>query len=310
MARQIWAACPFPIVVVDETGHILAWSPGAEAELGWSEQEALTQKLPAPRLGPSLDKVLREGPSTAPLQIRHARTARRLKLTATGAPLEGRRVILWLHDGHEQSTRRMRRQLLRAREDERRELALELHDHIGQFLTTLGVQLESCQRQVPASETWLAPALSLVSDLHRQVETLQLDLRPAVLDELGLGPALQALFQRLEEDVGLRVTFEHGLQGRFEPETELAAYRVVQEALTNVLRHSGLRAARVRVWSDGSLWVQVEDAGRGFTPAPSMLAGLRERVTLAGGRFEVESAPDQGTRLTAEFRVPSRPGPA
>lgn len=311
LAQEIWAACPFPIVVVDGQGLILAWSPGAEAVLGWTEQEALGQKLPSTRLRRLLDRVLSKGPRTEPLLLRHARTARPLRLTATAAPLADGRVILWMHDGQEEAATRLRRQLLQARENERRELALDLHDHVGQFLTTLGVQLQNCQRSVPASQNYLAPALALVGNLHRQVETLQLELRPAVLDELGVVPAVQALIHRLQEDVGLEVAFEHLPLVRYEPEVELAAYRVVQEALTNILRHSGVRQARVRVWSDGSLWIQVEDKGLGFAPsAPTALAGLRERVELAGGRFQVESAPGEGTRLTAEFRSPSTPGPA
>jgi signal transduction histidine kinase len=128
---------------------------------------------------------------------------------------------------------------------------------------------------------------------------------------LGLLPALLWHFDRYTAQTNMRVTFKHsGLQRRrFAPEVETAAYRIVQEALTNVVRHAGVSEVTVRLWADQDrLGVQIEDRGTGFDPEAALatsattgLAGMRERAVLLGGQLMVESAPGAGTHLTAEL---------
>jgi signal transduction histidine kinase len=142
---------------------------------------------------------------------------------------------------------------------------------------------------------------------------MSLDLRPTMLDDLGLVPALHWHFDRFFGTSGVRVNFKHTgvTERRFAPDIETAAYRVVQEALTNVVRHSGAKEVTVRLWtSHNSLAVQVEDPGVGFEPEKALnagisagLAGMRERAALLGGRVRIESSPGSGTHLTAEFPV-------
>jgi signal transduction histidine kinase len=142
---------------------------------------------------------------------------------------------------------------------------------------------------------------------------LSLDLRPGMLDDLGLLPALLWHIEHYTAQTHVRVIFKHsGLEGmRFAPEVETAAYRVVQEALTNAARHARVSEAAVRVWADGhTLAIQVEDRGAGFDPetvlaasGTSGLAGMRERAMLLGGQLTVESRPGAGTRLTAEWGI-------
>jgi two-component system, NarL family, sensor histidine kinase UhpB len=131
-----------------------------------------------------------------------------------------------------------------------------------------------------------------------------------MLDDLGLLPALLWLVERHAAKTGLRVQFEHaGLERRLPPGAETTAYRIAQEALTNVVRHARTREARLRVWFDGGLLrVQVEDSGVGFdyeaaraAGASNGLSGMRERAGLLGGRLAVETRPGFGTRLTAEL---------
>ncbi|MGH8059629.1 MAG: sensor histidine kinase, partial [Candidatus Entotheonellia bacterium] len=150
----------------------------------------------------------------------------------------------------------------------------------------------------------------LVQDLMARVRELSLDLRPAMLDDLGLLPALWWYLERYTARTQVRVTFKHtGLEGRLPPEVETAAYRLVQEGLTNVARHAEVGEVVVRVWVDTEVvGVQIEDAGRGFdTKRPSSdrhtsgLTGMFERVNLLGGQLWVESNPGVGTRLTAEL---------
>ncbi len=141
---------------------------------------------------------------------------------------------------------------------------------------------------------------------------LSLRLRPSMLDDLGLLPALLWHVERFAAQTRVRASLEHrGLEGRLPPEVETAAYRIVQEALSNVARHAGVEECAVRVWLEGGvLHVRVEDEGRGFDARthearmPSTgLSGMRERATLLGGRLTVESAPGRGTRLAAELPV-------
>jgi signal transduction histidine kinase len=153
-------------------------------------------------------------------------------------------------------------------------------------------------------------AREIVDDLLRRVRVLSFDLRPAALDQFGLLPALLALFERYTDQTGVRVDFKHlGMERRFAPELENNAYRIVQEALTNVARHAGAASVSVRVWATEDLLnVQVEDRGRGFdlgvalaTPGASGLTGLRERVGLLGAELTIETRPGVGTQVTAEL---------
>ena len=185
------------------------------------------------------------------------------------------------------------RRLMEVQEAERRKIALELHDEIGQVLTGLKLSLEIGSRK-PANEVGasLNQARALVNDLMARVRKLSLDLRPAMLDDLGLLPTLLWHIENYSAQTQVRVNFKHsGLEKRrFAPEVETAAYRVVQEALTNVARHSGATEATVRLSTHRqTLLIEVEDHGCGFDiegalkgSETSGLAGMRERVVLLG----------------------------
>lgn len=203
--------------------------------------------------------------------------------------------------------------LLRVQEDERRALAQELHDQIGQLLTGLRFQLEAA-RDAAASPP-LNEALTTTGELLRSVRELTLQLRPRMLDDLGLRPALEWQTRIFQHQTGLQVELELTLPDRrLAAELETTVFRMVQEALTNVARHSAAKTAVVTVTADDTaLQVEVADRGRGFDTRLAFarrdslgLAGLAERVRLAGGQLEVFSATGQGTRLHAEFplRVP------
>lgn len=205
------------------------------------------------------------------------------------------------------------RRLMEVQELERRNIALELHDEIGQVLTGLKLTLDLSAR-LPAAESTesLERARDLVNELMARVRKLSLDLRPAILDDLGLLPTLLWHIEHYTAQTNVRVNFKHsGLEKqRFAPEVETAAYRVVQEALTNVARHASVHEAAVRVWTrQDILSIEVADAGSGFDPETvlgretSGLTGMRERATLAGGRMKIESCPGSGTRLLAELKI-------
>ncbi len=203
--------------------------------------------------------------------------------------------------------------LMEVQEAERRHLARELHDEIGQLLTSLRLTLDLPGPQSPAVHDQLDKAQAIVQELLDRIRALSLDLRPSILDDLGLLPALLGQVERYTAQTKVRVHLEHsGLDRRFPAETETAVYRIVQEALTNVARHGQVDEVTVRLWAtDDVLGVQVEDHGAGFDPGSVLgagksggLAGLRERAALLNGHLTVETKPGLGVRLTAE--VPLR----
>lgn len=206
------------------------------------------------------------------------------------------------------------RRLMEVQEVERRNIARELHDEISQVLTGLKLSLEMCAR-LPSDNVGasLGQAQMLVNELMARARKLSLDLRPGMLDDLGLLPALLWHIEHYTAQTRVNVTFRNsGLEGRrFAPEVETAAYRIAQEALTNIARHAGVTEARLRVWAeDHTLTIEVEDRGKGFDPQTAMaandtsgLAGMRERAQLLGGKLTIESYLGAGTRLTAELEI-------
>lgn len=218
----------------------------------------------------------------------------------------------------EDALRSLSRRLVEVQELERRGIARELHDHIGQELTGLKLSLESVSRLPPPQvQARLSEALAAINELVSRVQDLSLEFRPAMLDDLGLVPALLWHFERLNSQTGVRVAFRHrGIQRRFAPEIETAVYRIVQEGLTNVARHAGVVEASVRlVLQKGVLGVYIEDEGIGFDTdaafargTSSGLTGMQERATLLGGQFEIISAPGAGTLLVAKFPVGNTAG--
>ncbi|HEX6511746.1 MAG TPA: sensor histidine kinase [Chloroflexota bacterium] len=196
--------------------------------------------------------------------------------------------------------------LLLAQENERRALARELHDEVGQLLTCLSLLLHRAQVDRNAQPMLLKEARGLVDKLHAYVHDLTLNLRPPLLDDLGLNPALNALIDRFQRQTDIAVMFrEESLPEPLPTEVRTAAYRIVQEALTNVARHAGVSSAGVAVAARGTrLHVRVLDSGAGFdvdqiAVGQGGLAGMRERAELLGGRLDVQSAPGKGTRIFA-----------
>ena len=207
----------------------------------------------------------------------------------------------------------VRRRLAGVQEAERRDIARELHDEVGQELTGLRLLLESTRNAPPEqAQDRIERGLGLLDGMIDMVRDLSLKLRPSMLDDLGLLPALLWLIEHHTTTMGLRVEFEHnGLGNGLSSEVETAAYRVAQEGLTNVARHAGTAEARLSIRvDDGTLRLMVQDRGAGFNPSAVLsapdsvgLAGMRERVELLGGRLSVDSAPDQGTSVKEDRRA-------
>lgn len=228
---------------------------------------------------------------------------------------ENERLFARLIEG-ERRFRGLAKAVWKVQEDERRRLARELHDGLGQTLTALTHQLERLQQKLGEGDSrelgsGLADAVETARLALNETRELSRLLRPPVLDDLGLPAALSWLARTLEQRTGLRVELAlDGLEERLDPEIETLVFRLVQEALTNVLRHAGVDCATVEVSrTAGLLQLRISDRGQGFdadatltgreAAAGSGLRGMRDRLELFGGRLELSSEAGQGTLVSA-----------
>ncbi len=203
------------------------------------------------------------------------------------------------------------RRAVQAQESERARVARELHDESGQVLTALALHLRALEEDVgPGSvRDRIAQMRRQLGDASTSLRELATRLRPSAVEEHGLEDAIEEEAARLRR-VGFRVDVDlRGLASDLPEEVETMLFRVVQESLTNVARHSGAkRVSVVGSGHDGRLRLVVEDDGRGFDPtAPSArlgLAGIRERTEMLGGRLRIESSPDAGTAVILDLETP------
>lgn len=202
------------------------------------------------------------------------------------------------------------RRLTEVHEMERRSVGRELHDQFGQILTAIKITLDIARQMNPdAAARKIQQAQDLTLDLINRVSQISLELRPPMLDDLGLVPALLWHTNRYQEQTGITLTFKHsGVEGvRFPSQVETTAYRIVQESLTNIARH----AHAANVWLEvelrnNQIEIRIIDDGQGFQPETAFaqnrgLSGMRERARLMGGSFEVESVPGQGAQLLVQL---------
>jgi PAS domain S-box-containing protein len=204
--------------------------------------------------------------------------------------------------------------LLEVQEEERRHLARELHDEIGQALTAAKLNLKIIAPEVPpAAAGRLEDSIQVLDRLLQQVRQLSLDLRPPLLDELGLVPALRWLADQQAQRAGMRITFTANVE-RLEMDLPVrtACFRVAQEAITNAIRHARAATVAVELRAEPNrVWLVVKDDGGGFDKdamqqraaggASIGLLSMNERASLLGGRLEVSSAPGLGTEIRAWF---------
>lgn len=205
--------------------------------------------------------------------------------------------------------------VIAAQEAERARVARDLHDDIGQALTSVLLGLRLLERAVASPETQtdeieqrIADVRGLVGDALRRSRHLAFELRPTVLDDLGLVPALDRVVADIRDRSGLGVDLEVELSDdrRLPGPIETVSYRVVQEALTNVVRHANATSVKVMLEREADvLRVSVEDDGHGFTvagqPSGLGLAGMQERAELVEGSVEITSEPTSGTRIELEI---------
>ncbi len=218
---------------------------------------------------------------------------------------------------NKQDLQRLSARLVHAQEEERRSIARELHDEIGQALTAIKLDLAAAERGLDTPDKARHPleeARSIADRAVQAVRDLSHILHPAMLDDLGLPDTLNWYLRGFSKRTGIRTELVHDrMEGRLASEVELCAYRIVQEALTNVARHAEASFCRLYLQRlPYTLLVTVEDNGKGFDPRRLEagdarrglgLVGIQERVSGLGGTFRLESSPGKGTCLSVELRA-------
>ncbi len=303
----VWARWPLGIVVV-----LVA---GAEVILGWHVSRHIAQSMQVLLQGAR--RIADEDFSTPVIPPPEqelatlAETLNSVMVTLAAQNAERAR----LQEERLRLARNRLSQIVQAQENERARISRELHDQAGQALTALRYGLSRVQLHAgdPSLAEEIRRLIALATQTTQQISTLARDLRPSVLDDLGLIPALRSYAREFSERIGIPISLSiTGSVPRLMSEAETTVFRVVQEALTNVAKHAQAK----HVWIDlivqeDSLQIRVRDDGRGFDPQtvaqeyrlgadsrPGLgLIGIRERVHLLGGRMEVVSAVGEGTRL-------------
>jgi PAS domain S-box-containing protein len=326
------------VIVLDEQSTILFANRSAEGVFGYTPDELINQKLTLLMDEPmcarhlaGLARYLATGQRGCrwdgmEVQGRH-RSGREITLEVSYGEYrdrKGRRRFVGVAQDvtarreAEQALATLSRKLLEVQEAERRHIAHELHDEVGQTLTALKITLHTAQQLTPesAAAPFLRDALSQLDRTMQELRTLSRELRPPMMDDLGLVAALRWHLNGVTERTGLAVRLEAGSFGRLPAEVEMACFRVVQEALNNAVKHARAASATVELRQEGDeLHLAVRDDGVGFDAARARrragrglslgLLGMQERVVLLGGQFGIRSAPGEGTEVRARFPLDS-----
>jgi two-component system, NarL family, sensor histidine kinase UhpB len=222
-------------------------------------------------------------------------------------------TMLCSAEHYRQRLRDIAARALKAQEEERKRIAQELHDGTAQTLAALRVRLRIARSldQEPARTQLLERISAELGEATEELRRIAQGLRPPALDMLGLAPAIESCARGVAETAGLSVDAElQPIEGMLSPDAELALYRIVQEALSNVARHAAAGSVRLRLTHSGrSVVALVEDDGRGFAAATEMangglgLYGMQERAAYVGGTVDIDSEPGRGTRVRATIPV-------
>jgi len=322
------------VLVVDLSDKIAFWSDGAEQLYGWKRAEALGKsplellQTQLPRPVAQIETILRREPHWEGELKQTTRYGARISVSSRWAlwrDLSGRTLGRFQLDSDitrrknvEQELRVLSGRLLTIRDEERRRWARELHDSVGQLLVGITMNLSILQRQLdgagPIDGKFLSESMHLTNEALQEIRTLSYLLHPPMLDEVGLASALRWFASGFSKRSQIEIDLEIPESlGRFPRDLEIAAFRIVQETLTNVHRHSGSSTAKINIWrSTNQLRLKVEDQGKGMIlPAFGKddrenailgvgISGIRERVRQLGGQMQIRSG-EWGTALEVVF---------
>lgn len=327
--RALFESAPDGIVVVDEAGLIRDVNPEAERSFGYARLELEGQPIEVlvPESSRSSHAAHRDrymaSPVRRPMGIGMELQARRKDGTTFPAEIslnrmEGADGTYTVATVRDVSARKRLRDFgvgaLRAAEEVRARIARELHDDTAQRLSAHLIQLRLVERASTDAERkeQIEELRAGIQETAEGVRRIARGLRPPELEDAGLEAALRAHGRRLEESHGLKVEFAfQSVEGYLTPDGSLVVYRIVQEALTNTARHSGVTRAWVELrLENDEVTAEIRDDGRGFILQRSFvdgrglgLIGMQERAVMVGGRLEVVSEPGEGSRVTVRIPV-------
>jgi PAS domain S-box-containing protein len=314
----------YAIFLLTPNGDVASWNLGAERIKGYQAEEIIGRHFSC--FYPEEDIHANKPEQQLKLAISEGRAEDEgWRLRKNGSRFWADAVItpLWSNTGQlqgfskivrditerrraEESLRKLSGQLLQAQDEERRRLARELHDSAGQIAAALNMKLSALQSETgninPHARSLVKDSLSLVDDLSKEVRTVSHLLHPPLLDELGLSSALRNYVKGFAERSHIKVDLEIAADvGRLSRESETAIFRVVQESLTNIHRHSGSSVASIRVSrTEGAVCVEVTDKGKGIPAGKQLemrsdgkagvgIRGMQERLRQLGGVLEIQS---------------------
>ncbi len=327
------------VIATCAEGRVTFLNPAAQSLTGWKQREAAGRSLAdvfnivnentgRPVEDP-VTRVMREGliVGLANHTVLIARDGTRRYIDDSGAPIRGSQgnitgVVLVFHDISEQKQaaeelRRLTARLLEMQEEDRRRVAYDIHDGLGQMLTAASMHLEvfSGRREEAARDGEFAKAKRCLQDAVVEMRRMVSELGPLLLEEVGLVEASRRLLADMAGRGGWETEFEGEVNlDRLDRMAEMALFRIVQEALANAAKHSETKKVRISIREeDDALYLEVRDWGKGFDVSgvlaqrgPGLhvgLLGMRERAALLGGEFKIESAPGKGTKLVVTVLV-------
>jgi PAS domain S-box-containing protein len=327
----------YAIIMLTPDGQVATWNAGAERIKGYRAEEIIGQHFSCFY---SQDDIQNGKPKEQLNQaIQNGRVENEeWRVRKDGSQFWADVVItsLWDKTGHlrgftkivrdvterrqaEENLRDLSGRLLHAQDEERRRIARELHDSAGQLVAALAMNLGPLEREARKmgsdAVALVRQSAALVDDLSREVRTISHLLHPPLLDDVGLVPALRSYVEGFAERSRIKVDFEIASDfGRLSLDTETAIFRIVQESLANIHRHSESSVASIRISrGEDDVRLEVQDHGKGISPEKQSpdkagvgIRGMRERVRQLGGTFEVRSS-GEGTVVLARFAVESRP---
>ncbi|HEU4758775.1 MAG TPA: PAS domain S-box protein [Dehalococcoidia bacterium] len=333
--RALIQASPVAICALDPDGNVTMWNPAAERIFGWSEEEVLGRPLPTIPEGKEEEhRALRQlaagGGASTELEVqRRRKDGSLIDISLSTAPLRdplgavtgivGVMVDITDQQHSAGQLRRLAGQLLEAQEEDRRQVAYDIHDGLGQLIAASSMHLESFighrgALQSPEVEAELRKAHHCLQDAVVEMRRMVSEVGPLLLEDVGLVEASRRLVSDFAERVGWEAEFHAEFDGdRLDRPVETALFRIVQEALANAAKYAGASRIAVSFRRDSdSLLLEVKDWGGGFDPAAVErasdrrhvgLLGMRERARLLGGDFRVESTLGEGTQVTVTVPV-------
>jgi two-component system, NarL family, sensor histidine kinase UhpB len=324
--RELFENATDMVFSTDETGRIVSLNPAGERLTGYRSGELPPVSLiemVAPKYTGIVDEMLRcgsNGHGSANYEVEIiAKDGRRVPVEISSRPFAREGVLLGIQGiARDISERKLAQQALYhlndALEEEVKRIAHALHDEAGQLLASVHLALERLASEQPQElGKKILPVRDMLFEIEEQLRRLSHELRPTILDDLGIGPALSFLTKGVAQRTGLEIHLTSSFEGRLQPAVETTLYRVTQEALNNISKHARAKNVWISMQANGEIHCSIRDDGVGFDVDAVYgrrgrmglgLRGVQERLAAVGGRLEISAAPNEGTTLLVS--IPKR----